>query len=81
MFTGLSVFPRTPMDEQGVDENAITRLVPQLVAAKVDSIGALGSTGACKVSKQSGAIQCETRLKSKSNSGCFISVALREPWR
>ncbi|OCW20564.1 dihydrodipicolinate synthase family protein [Pseudomonas sp. S3E12] len=45
MFTGLSAFPLTPMDEQGVDENAFTRLVQQLVAAKVDSIGALGSTG------------------------------------
>lgn len=45
MFTGLSAFPLTPMDEQGVDEVAFTRLVQQLVAAKVDSIGALGSTG------------------------------------
>jgi len=45
MFTGLSAFPLTPMDEQGVDENAFTCLVQQLVAAKVDSIGALGSTG------------------------------------
>ncbi|WP_115948025.1 MULTISPECIES: dihydrodipicolinate synthase family protein [unclassified Pseudomonas] len=45
MFTGLSAFPLTPMNEQGVDENAFTRLVQQLVTAKVDSIGALGSTG------------------------------------
>jgi 4-hydroxy-tetrahydrodipicolinate synthase len=45
MFTGLSAFPLTPMNEQGVDEGAFTRLVEQLVAAKVDSIGALGSTG------------------------------------
>ncbi|MFC6574325.1 dihydrodipicolinate synthase family protein [Pseudomonas brassicacearum] len=45
MFTGLSAFPLTPMNERGVDENAFTRLVQQLVAAKVDSIGALGSTG------------------------------------
>lgn len=45
MFTGLSAFPLTPMNEQGVDEGAFARLVEQLVAAKVDSIGALGSTG------------------------------------
>lgn len=45
MFTGLSAFPLTPMNEQGVDENAFTRLVEQLAAANVDSIGALGSTG------------------------------------
>ncbi|WP_214510301.1 dihydrodipicolinate synthase family protein [Pseudomonas brassicacearum] len=45
MFTGLSAFPLTPMNEQGVDENAFIRLVQQLATAKVDSIGALGSTG------------------------------------
>lgn len=45
IFTGLSAFPLTPMNEQGVDENAFTHLVEQLAAAKVDSIGALGSTG------------------------------------
>lgn len=45
IFTGLSAFPLTPMNEQGVDENAFTRLVEQLAAAHVDSIGALGSTG------------------------------------
>ncbi|WLH43381.1 dihydrodipicolinate synthase family protein [Pseudomonas sp. FP2254] len=45
IFTGLSAFPLTPMNEQGVDENAFTRLVEQLAAANVDSIGALGSTG------------------------------------
>ncbi|WP_413790866.1 MULTISPECIES: dihydrodipicolinate synthase family protein [unclassified Pseudomonas] len=44
-FTGLSAFPLTPMNEQGVDEYAFTRLVEQLAAANVDSIGALGSTG------------------------------------
>ncbi len=26
MFTGLSAFPLTPMNERGVDENAFTRL-------------------------------------------------------
>ncbi|WLH60163.1 dihydrodipicolinate synthase family protein [Pseudomonas sp. FP2300] len=45
MFTGLSAFPLTPINEHGVDESAFTRLVQQLVTAKVDSIGALGSTG------------------------------------
>jgi 4-hydroxy-tetrahydrodipicolinate synthase len=44
-FTGLSAFPLTPMNEQGVDENAFTRLVEQLATAHVDSIGALGSNG------------------------------------
>nr|WP_180205571.1 dihydrodipicolinate synthase family protein [Pseudomonas sp. SbOxS1]NYU05696.1 dihydrodipicolinate synthase family protein [Pseudomonas sp. SbOxS1] len=45
MFNGLSAFPLTPMNESGVDEQAFTRLVENLVAAGVSSIGALGSTG------------------------------------
>jgi 4-hydroxy-tetrahydrodipicolinate synthase len=45
MFHGLSAFPLTPMNESGVDEAAFVRLVERLVAAGVDSICALGSTG------------------------------------
>jgi len=46
MFTGLSAFPLTPLDEAGaVDEPAFERLVARLAEAGVDSIGALGSTG------------------------------------
>ncbi|WP_375462319.1 dihydrodipicolinate synthase family protein [uncultured Enterovirga sp.] len=44
--TGLSAFPITPMDEAGaVDTVALRQLVAPLVAAGVDSIGLLGSTG------------------------------------
>ncbi|MEJ5029620.1 dihydrodipicolinate synthase family protein [Comamonas sp. MYb69] len=45
MFKGLSAFPLTPMDESGIDMPAFAQLVQRLVAAGVDSIGALGSTG------------------------------------
>ncbi|MFC4303775.1 dihydrodipicolinate synthase family protein [Cohnella boryungensis] len=45
MFTGLSAFPLTPMNETGIDEKAFVRLIKRLVEAGVDSIGALGSTG------------------------------------
>ena len=45
MFSGLSAFPLTPMDESGVDEAAFIRLIERLASAGVDSIGALGSTG------------------------------------
>lgn len=46
MFHGLSAFPPTPTDEHGiVDTVAVARLVERLAAAKVDSIGLLGSTG------------------------------------
>ena len=46
LFTGLSAFPLTPADPNGiVDTTAIGVLVDRLVAAGVDSIGLLGSTG------------------------------------
>lgn len=43
---GLSAFPITPSDRDGrVDVGALRALVEPLIAAKVDSIGLLGSTG------------------------------------
>lgn len=45
MFTGLSAFPLTPMNEQRIEEREYIRLVEHLAEAGVDSIGALGSTG------------------------------------
>ena len=46
LFHGLSAFPITPTDAEGrVDTQALCRLLERLVAAGVDSIGLLGSTG------------------------------------
>ncbi|MFS0771132.1 dihydrodipicolinate synthase family protein [Sphingomonas sp. 1P08PE] len=46
LFTGLSAFPLTPADANGiVNTTGIGVLVDRLVAAGVDSIGLLGSTG------------------------------------
>lgn len=45
MFRGLSAFPLTPTNDQGIDEPAYAALVARLAAAGVDSIGAFGSTG------------------------------------
>lgn len=45
MFSGLSAFPLTPMNEDRIDEAAFVGLLERLNAAGVDSIGALGSTG------------------------------------
>lgn len=43
---GLSAFPITPADASGrVDTVALRRLIDRLTAARVDSIGLLGSTG------------------------------------
>ena len=44
-FTGLSAFPLTPIHDDVVDEAAFAGLIERLVAAGVDSITALGSTG------------------------------------
>ncbi len=46
MFRGLSAFPITPAIARGrVDTDGLVRLLHRLVAAEVDSIGLLGSTG------------------------------------
>jgi 4-hydroxy-tetrahydrodipicolinate synthase len=46
LFHGLSAFPITPADAQGrVDTRALAGLLERLKAAKVDSVGLLGSTG------------------------------------
>lgn len=46
LFNGLSAFPITPCDDAGqVDTDGLGHLVARLEAAKVDSIGLLGSTG------------------------------------
>ncbi|WP_338498902.1 dihydrodipicolinate synthase family protein [Streptomyces sp. SJL17-4] len=45
MFHGLSAFPLTPTDEDGIDTTAYAALVARLATAGVDSVGALGSTG------------------------------------
>lgn len=45
-FRGLCAFPITPCDAAGhVDEAGLIRLLDRLIAAEVDSIGLLGSTG------------------------------------
>ena len=46
MFTGLSAFPLTPADPDGVVDTApLGVLLDRLCEAEVDSIGLLGSTG------------------------------------
>ncbi|PAK95769.1 dihydrodipicolinate synthase family protein [Brevibacterium casei] len=44
-FTGLSAFPLTPVRDGRLDEDAFAGLIDRLVAAGVDSIAPLGSTG------------------------------------
>ena len=45
MFSGLSAFPLTHLNEPDIDERVFVRLIERLACAGVDYIGALGSTG------------------------------------
>ncbi len=46
LFTGLSAFPLTPIDEEGqLEPKLLQRFLERIVAAGADSIGLLGSTG------------------------------------
>lgn len=45
MFTGLCAFPLTPFHQERIDVHAYHRILERLVAAKVDSICTMGSTG------------------------------------
>lgn len=45
MFKGLSAFPLTPITFEGIDEQGFIQILKRLTAAKVDSLGVLGSTG------------------------------------
>ncbi len=45
MFTGLCAFPLTPVTASGVDEEGFSKILARLTAARVDSLGILGSTG------------------------------------
>lgn len=45
MFTGLCAFPLTPFTAGGIDEEGFSKILARLTAARVDSLGILGSTG------------------------------------
>lgn len=45
MFTGLSAFPLTPITAGSIDEKGFIKILARLTAARVDSLGILGSTG------------------------------------
>lgn len=45
MFTGLSAFPLTPIIASKVDEKGFSHILSRLTAARVNSMGILGSTG------------------------------------
>ena len=75
MFTGLSAFPLTPMDEVSIDENAFSQLVSRLAQAQVNSIGVLGSTGSYAYLNREER-NLVTRLAVESAQGTPVVVGL-----
>ena len=79
MFSGLSAFPLTPMNEDGIDTVAYAGLVQRLAAAGVDSIGALGSTGSyAYLSREERAHVARTAVENAATVPVMIGIgALR----
>ncbi|MDA0185730.1 dihydrodipicolinate synthase family protein [Solirubrobacter phytolaccae] len=75
MFTGLSAFPLTPLDEDGIDEGAFTRLVARLATAGVDSIAPLGSTGSYAYLQRKERARL-TRLAVEAAAGVPVMVGI-----
>lgn len=77
--TGLSAFPLTPLRDDQVDEAAFIALIHRLVAAGVDSITALGSTGSyAYLTSQERARVAQLAVKHAGDIPVFIGVgALR----
>ncbi|RKQ90359.1 4-hydroxy-tetrahydrodipicolinate synthase [Solirubrobacter pauli] len=75
MFTGLSAFPLTPLDEDGIDEGAFARLVARLAEAGVDSIAPLGSTGSYAYLQRTERARL-TRLAVEAAQGVPVMVGI-----
>jgi 4-hydroxy-tetrahydrodipicolinate synthase len=76
MFTGLSAFPLTPLDDTGaIDEPAFERLVSRLAGAGVNSIGALGSTGSSAYLSRAERARA-ARLAVRASGGVPVMVGI-----
>ena len=79
IFTGLSAFPLTPLKDDSVDEASFIAIVERLVAAGVDSITALGSTGSyAYLSSDERARVARLAVENAGDTPVFVGVgALR----
>lgn len=78
-FAGLSAFPLTPLRDDALDEAAYARIVSRLAAAGVDSITALGSTGAAPyLSREERASAARIAVEHAGDIPVFVGIgALR----
>ncbi len=76
MFHGVSAFPLTPLRADRVDTDALGRIVDRLSAAGVESIGALGSTGAAPLlSRDERAIALRTVVEHAAGTPVIAGVS------
>lgn len=74
-FTGLSAFPITPMPGGIIDEAAFAKLITRLTDAKVDSIGAIGSTGSYAfMTRQERALIANLAVQNAQNTPVIVSI-------
>jgi len=84
IFRGLSAFPLTPADADGVvDTDAFAVMIDRLVAASVDSIAVLGSTGTYAYldrSERSRALSCAVETVARRVPLIVGIGAMRTSW-
>lgn len=80
IFSGLSAFPLTPLDDDTVDEHAFAGLIERLVDAGVDSVTALGSTGSgAYLSRSERALVARRAILTAGTTPVFVGSALSGP--
>ena len=76
IFSGLSAFPLTPLDDDTVDEHAFAGLIERLVDAGVDSVTALGSTGSgAYLSRSERALVARRAVLTAGTTPVFVGIS------
>lgn len=76
MFTGLNAFPLTPFKDDRIDEHSYAKLIQRLVAAGVDAITAIGSTGSgVYLSTEERAVAARIAVENAGNTPVIVGVS------
>lgn len=76
IFNGLSAFPLTPLSNDRIDESSFATLIKHLVAAGVDSVTALGSTGAAAyLSRDERALVARLAVENAGATPLFVGIS------
>lgn len=79
MFTGLTAFPLTPLNEERIDEATFSALIGRLAQSGVDALGVLGSTGSyVYLTRQERQLVVELAVQAAEGTPVIVGVgALR----